>query len=75
MLLSNPDPALLMSDILTPCKNFCDLDPASGLCRGCGRTGEEIAAWTVMSNSERAHIMARLPERLAALGVAAPVAQ
>jgi uncharacterized protein len=64
-----------MSDILTPCKKICVLDPPSGLCRGCGRNGEEIAAWLRLSNSERARIMALLPERLAALGIATPVAQ
>jgi predicted Fe-S protein YdhL (DUF1289 family) len=59
-----------MSDILTPCQKICILDRASGLCRGCGRKAEEIAAWSGMSNSERARIMALLPERLAALGPA-----
>lgn len=59
-----------MSDILTPCKKICILDLPSGLCRGCGRNGAEIAAWTNMSNGERARIMALLPDRLAALGLA-----
>jgi predicted Fe-S protein YdhL (DUF1289 family) len=62
-----------MSDILTPCQKVCILDQSSGLCRGCGRKAEEIAAWLSMSNSERARIMALLPGRLAAFGVA-PIA-
>jgi predicted Fe-S protein YdhL (DUF1289 family) len=64
-----------MSDTLTPCRKICVLDQPSGLCRGCGRNGDEIAAWRTMSNSERAQIMALLPERLAALGVVLPVGQ
>ncbi len=63
--------AKAMSVILTPCKNICVLDQASGLCRGCGRTGEEIAAWSGMTNNERMRIMDILPHRLAALDVAA----
>jgi predicted Fe-S protein YdhL (DUF1289 family) len=58
-----------MSDILTPCRKVCVLDPASGVCRGCGRNGDEIAGWMTMSNTERAQIMALLPGRLAALGL------
>jgi len=64
-----------MSDILTPCNKICVLDPQTGLCRGCGRNGAEIAAWTGMSNDERARVMALLPERLSALGAAATSAQ
>jgi predicted Fe-S protein YdhL (DUF1289 family) len=64
-----------MSDILTPCKKICVLDQPTGLCRGCGRNGAEIAAWAGMSNSERARVMALLPERLAALDAAATATQ
>jgi predicted Fe-S protein YdhL (DUF1289 family) len=31
--------------ISTPCIRVCILDPDTGLCEGCGRTSEEIAAW------------------------------
>jgi predicted Fe-S protein YdhL (DUF1289 family) len=40
------------------------LDDASGLCVGCGRSGEEIADWVNMSPTERRAVMAALPERL-----------
>jgi predicted Fe-S protein YdhL (DUF1289 family) len=60
-----------MSMIATPCLRICTLDPASGLCRGCGRSVEEIAAWARYSDVERARIMALLPHRVASLGVAA----
>jgi predicted Fe-S protein YdhL (DUF1289 family) len=52
---------------LTPCINVCVLDPVSGLCRGCGRKVDEIAAWATMNDDERSRIMAELPQRLTAL--------
>jgi uncharacterized protein len=50
----------------TPCVKICALDPASGLCRGCGRDLAEIAGWTRLSVEERRRIMAELPDRLCA---------
>ena len=32
-----------MAIIETPCRKICVMDPASGLCTGCGRTLDEIA--------------------------------
>lgn len=29
----------------SPCINVCEMDAASGLCRGCMRTINEIVAW------------------------------
>ena len=44
------------------------LDPAgTGVCVGCGRTLDEVAAWSELSNPERREVVARLPARLAAL--------
>jgi predicted Fe-S protein YdhL (DUF1289 family) len=48
----------------TPCVDICLLDGPSGLCIGCGRSGEEIAAWAGMTPAERRAIMDILPERL-----------
>jgi predicted Fe-S protein YdhL (DUF1289 family) len=59
-----------MATILTPCENICTLDPASGLCRGCGRNLAEIERWTAYSDAERARVMGELPNRLAAMGMA-----
>jgi uncharacterized protein len=50
-------------NVSTPC-NVCILDPLSALCIGCGRTGEEITAWSTMSEPERIAIMAELGQRL-----------
>ena len=48
----------------TPCEKICIVDQASGLCRGCGRSLDEIASWTAYSDGERARIMDELPGRL-----------
>ena len=48
----------------TPCVHVCILDPATGLCEGCGRTEQEITRWFRFSEEERRRIMAELPERM-----------
>lgn len=48
----------------TPCVNICMLDDASGLCVGCGRSGDEIARWSEMTPEQRQAVMKTLPERL-----------
>ncbi|MGD0142627.1 MAG: DUF1289 domain-containing protein [Rhizomicrobium sp.] len=50
--------------IETPCIKVCVLDPASGLCTGCGRSLDEIARWGSMSGEERKRIMGELKGRL-----------
>jgi predicted Fe-S protein YdhL (DUF1289 family) len=54
-----------MAEIETPCNKVCAVDPASGLCIGCGRTVAEIAGWIGFTADERKRIMAGLPKRLA----------
>lgn len=53
----------------TPCIQICILDPQSGLCRGCGRTGAEIAAWPTMDGPSRRALMSELPQRLGSAGL------
>jgi len=55
--------------IESPCLKICVMEPGSKLCRGCGRTIEEIAAWGTLPDGERRRIMAALPARLAAAGL------
>jgi len=57
--------------IKSPCNNVCQLDWKSGWCLGCGRTGNEIASWTSLSDAERDALMAAMPARLEALGLPA----
>jgi predicted Fe-S protein YdhL (DUF1289 family) len=58
-----------MSAIESPCLKICVMEPGSKLCRGCGRTIEEIAGWSALSGGERRRIMSALPARLAAAGI------
>jgi predicted Fe-S protein YdhL (DUF1289 family) len=55
----------------TPCVKVCTYDPETGLCRGCGRTLDEIAAWTSMSGKDRQKVMEELPGRLRRLSLPA----
>lgn len=42
--------------ILSPCVNVCEMGD-DGLCEGCLRTLDEIAAWGVMSPQVRLHVI------------------
>ena len=48
----------------SPCIKICTYDPESGLCRGCGRTLDEIGGWFSMTDDQRREVMAKLSERL-----------
>ena len=52
----------------SPCVGICDLDPVSGWCRGCARTGVEVGECAGASVARKHEIWAHLPERHAALG-------
>jgi uncharacterized protein len=58
-----------MPDVLSPCIKVCVVDPALRICRGCGRTLDEIARWGGMGDAERRSVMARLDARLQAAGI------
>ncbi len=49
--------------LVSPCIKVCVIEPASGLCVGCGRTLDEITRWSSLSDMERATIMRELPRR------------
>lgn len=51
--------------IESPCILICAIDLDTGWCHGCGRTRDEIGAWTLYSPERRRQIMAMLPERVA----------
>jgi predicted Fe-S protein YdhL (DUF1289 family) len=55
----------------SPCVGICDLDQATGWCRGCGRSRDEIARWIELSDAERLKVWEGLSARLDALGVGA----
>lgn len=53
------------AEVPTPCIKLCKLDPATGLCRGCLRTGAEIAAWRDADAARRKHILQEVAFRRA----------
>ena len=55
----------------SPCVGVCTLDPARGWCLGCGRTGDEVAAWIGLDDARRLAIWNELPARLDQLAVKA----
>lgn len=54
------------TEVASPCINVCQMDDASGLCRGCARTIDEIAAWSVLDGDEKRAILADIALRRAA---------
>jgi len=44
----------------SPCIGVCQLDGRTQTCTGCGRTIDEIASWSGLSDEERRAIVARL---------------
>jgi uncharacterized protein len=49
--------------IPSPCINICKMDAASGLCQGCFRTLDEIAAWSGIDDPARARILDEVAKR------------
>ena len=49
--------------IPSPCIDVCQIDPASGLCRGCRRTLDEIATWGSLPELGKRAVWAALPMR------------
>jgi hypothetical protein len=49
--------------IASPCINVCRMDPASGLCAGCYRSLDEIAAWSRLDDAGRIVILAAVARR------------
>lgn len=53
--------------VASPCVNVCEMDAATGWCRGCARRLDEIAGWGHAPRSAQQHILAQLPPRRAEL--------
>jgi hypothetical protein len=47
----------------SPCISVCRMDAESGLCEGCFRTLDEIAAWGMASEAQRRALWTELAER------------
>lgn len=53
----------------SPCINVCRMNPCTGLCEGCLRTLDEIAAWGQASKRQKLDILAQVDQRRAATDV------
>ena len=54
-------------EVESPCVKICVLHRMSGLCIGCYRTGDEIAAWSSMTPETRQALLKELPARESSL--------
>ena len=52
----------------SPCVDVCRLDPKTGWCLGCGRTANEIGAWSKLTPFRRSRLERELARRLVKLG-------
>jgi len=59
------------TDPASPCISVCAIVPATGLCAGCFRTLDEIAAWSVLDAADKRAVLAALPGRRAGHAAAA----
>lgn len=55
--------AKMSANIPSPCINICRMDPDSGLCSGCFRSLEEIAAWGRADDGRKIAILAAVERR------------
>ena len=52
-----------MPTVPSPCTKDCKIDPATGLCRGCLRTIEEIVRWGGADAAEKKRTLAAIADR------------
>lgn len=52
-----------MSAVPSPCINVCKMDERTGLCQGCFRTLDEIAAWAGADDEFRLAVLAAVAKR------------
>ena len=60
---TNGPPVWRREEPESPCVQVCVIHPGAGICIGCHRTGEEIAAWGRLSPEARRAVMEDLPNR------------
>lgn len=57
--------------VASPCIGVCRMSAASGLCEGCQRTLDEIAAWGQSTDAQKLAILVLVAERRADAAAAA----
>lgn len=54
---------------MSPCRGVCEMDGATGWCKGCGRTKSEILEWDTYDDAVRLGLIRKdLKERLRKMG-------
>ncbi len=59
--------------VRSPCVSVCVMNAGTGLCQGCWRTLDEIAAWSSMDATAKREVWALLRERRRLAGNAGAV--
>jgi uncharacterized protein len=54
---------LLDGRVPSPCISVCTIDQVTGVCAGCFRTLDEIAAWSVLDDVRKREVWQALPAR------------
>ena len=67
MIASPPSPGRAVTPVPSPCISVCRMEAASGLCSGCQRTLEEIAAWSRYSDEQKRAVWKLIEARRSAL--------
>ncbi|HJV80617.1 DUF1289 domain-containing protein [Noviherbaspirillum sp.] len=61
------DPATDTGKVPSPCISICRMDPQTGLCEGCLRSIDEIAAWSTASEEVKRQVWVEIRRRREAL--------
>lgn len=64
LALTGAPAADVVQAVASPCNDVCQIDPATGWCRGCGRTLDEIAGWSTLDEAGRLQVCAAAGARL-----------
>ncbi len=60
---ASPLPPPPTAGVASPCISVCRMDDASGLCIGCLRTLDEIAAWGTLDDDARREVWVAIARR------------
>ena len=56
----------------SPCTSVCRMDALTRWCEGCGRSLDEIAAWSVLDDDEKRAVWRELAQRRDAMAAVGP---
>ena len=56
----NPE---MQTPVPSPCISLCEMAPATGLCKGCMRTIDEIIAWSSADDNYKRAVWAEIRRR------------